>query len=94
MHGVARAPNKLHVYDAGYIKLREASLTYNFSAETLGNYLSPLLLFQSLEEIYGLSIRTLQILSWFKFWKCSRLSIWCILLLEKLEQVLNYSFKK
>jgi hypothetical protein len=26
----------------GYIKLREASLTYNFSAETLGNYLSPL----------------------------------------------------
>jgi TonB-linked SusC/RagA family outer membrane protein len=34
--GYARAPNKLHVYDAGYIKLREASLTYNFSAETLG----------------------------------------------------------
>jgi hypothetical protein len=33
--GYARAPNKLHVYDAGYIKLREASLT-NFSAETLG----------------------------------------------------------
>jgi hypothetical protein len=55
--GYARAPNKLHVYDAGYIKLREASLTYNFSAETLGNYLSPLLLFQSLEEIYGLSIK-------------------------------------
>jgi hypothetical protein len=35
------------------------SLTYNFSAETLENYLSPLL-FQSLEEIYGLSIRTLR----------------------------------
>jgi hypothetical protein len=30
--GYARS-NKLHVYDAGYIKLREASLTYNFSAE-------------------------------------------------------------
>jgi hypothetical protein len=35
MHGVTQeATNKL-VYDAGYIKLREASLTYNFS-ETLG----------------------------------------------------------
>jgi TonB-linked SusC/RagA family outer membrane protein len=33
--GYARAPNKLHVYDAGYIKLREASLTYNFGAKTL-----------------------------------------------------------
>jgi TonB-linked SusC/RagA family outer membrane protein len=33
--GYARAPNKLHVYDAGYIKLREASLTYNFDAKTL-----------------------------------------------------------
>jgi hypothetical protein len=33
--GYARAPNKLHVYDAGYIKLREASLTYNFSGKTL-----------------------------------------------------------
>jgi hypothetical protein len=53
-HGVTDS-NKLHVYDAGYIKLREASLTYNFSAETLGNYLSPP--FQSLEEIYGLSIK-------------------------------------
>jgi hypothetical protein len=31
-----RKSSKLHVYDAGYIKLREASLTYNFSAETLG----------------------------------------------------------
>jgi hypothetical protein len=57
--GLRKSSNKLHVYDAGYIKLREASLT-NFSAETLGNYLSPLLLFQSLEEIYGLSIRTLR----------------------------------
>jgi TonB-linked SusC/RagA family outer membrane protein len=35
--GYARAPNKLHVYDAGYIKLREASLTYNFSGKTLDN---------------------------------------------------------
>jgi TonB-linked SusC/RagA family outer membrane protein len=35
--GYARAPNKLHVYDAGYIKLREASLTYNFSTKTLEN---------------------------------------------------------
>jgi TonB-linked SusC/RagA family outer membrane protein len=33
--GYARAPNKLHVYDAGYIKLREASLTYIFSGKTL-----------------------------------------------------------
>jgi hypothetical protein len=58
MHGVTQDSNKLHVYDAGYIKLREASLTYNLVL-TLGNYLSPLL-FQSLEEIYGLSIRTLR----------------------------------
>jgi Zn-dependent oligopeptidase len=57
--GLRKSSNKLHVYDAGYIKLREASLTYNFSAETLENYLS-LLLFQSLEEIYGLSIKTLR----------------------------------
>jgi hypothetical protein len=34
--GLRKSSNKLHVYDAGYIKLREASLTYNFSAETLG----------------------------------------------------------
>jgi hypothetical protein len=33
--GLRKSSNKLHVYD-GYIKLREASLTYNFSAETLG----------------------------------------------------------
>lgn len=33
--GYARAPNKLHVYDAGYVKLREASLTYNFDANVL-----------------------------------------------------------
>jgi TonB-linked SusC/RagA family outer membrane protein len=33
--GYARAPNKLHVYDAGYVKLREASLTYNFNTKTL-----------------------------------------------------------
>ncbi|WP_395051725.1 SusC/RagA family TonB-linked outer membrane protein [Flavobacterium sp.] len=34
--GYARAPNKLHVYDAGYIKLREASLTYNFDNKVIG----------------------------------------------------------
>ena len=33
--GYARAPNKLHVYDAGYVKLREASLSYNFNPKTL-----------------------------------------------------------
>ena len=35
--GYARAPNKLHVYDAGYVKLREASLTYNFNTKKLEN---------------------------------------------------------
>ena len=34
--GYARAPNKLHVYDAGYIKLREATVTYNFDDKTIG----------------------------------------------------------
>ena len=33
--GYARAPNKLHVYDAGFVKLREASLTYNFDSKVL-----------------------------------------------------------
>ena len=33
--GYARAPNKLHVYDAGYVKLREASLTYNLDTKVL-----------------------------------------------------------
>ncbi len=33
--GYARAPNKLHVYDAGYIKLREANITYNFNPKTI-----------------------------------------------------------
>ena len=33
--GYARAANKQHVYDAGFIKLREASLTYNFDAKIL-----------------------------------------------------------
>jgi TonB-linked SusC/RagA family outer membrane protein len=33
--GYARAPNKLHVYDAGYIKLREATITYNFKRNTI-----------------------------------------------------------
>jgi hypothetical protein len=54
-----RKSSKLHVYDAGYIKLREASLTYNFSAETLGKLPFTTASLQSLEEIYGLSIRTL-----------------------------------
>ncbi|GGG21429.1 SusC/RagA family TonB-linked outer membrane protein [Christiangramia forsetii] len=30
-YGYARDANKGHVYDAGFVKLREASLTYNFS---------------------------------------------------------------
>ncbi|SFZ89272.1 TonB-linked outer membrane protein, SusC/RagA family [Flaviramulus basaltis] len=34
-YGYARAPNKLHVYDAGYIKLREANLTYNIDSKFL-----------------------------------------------------------
>ena len=34
-YGYARAPNKLHVYDAGYVKLREANLTYNFSPKII-----------------------------------------------------------
>jgi TonB-linked SusC/RagA family outer membrane protein len=33
--GYYRAPNKAHVYDAGYIKLRQASLTYNFDDKVL-----------------------------------------------------------
>ena len=33
--GYVRAPNKLHVYDAGYIKLREASITYNLDSKYL-----------------------------------------------------------
>lgn len=33
--GYARAANSQHVYDAGFVKLREASLTYNFSQKTL-----------------------------------------------------------
>ena len=34
-YGYARAPNALHVYDAGYVKLREATLTYNFGERML-----------------------------------------------------------
>lgn len=33
--GYARTPNKAHVYDASYVKLREASLTYNLNAKVL-----------------------------------------------------------
>ncbi|WP_369692156.1 hypothetical protein [Formosa haliotis] len=33
--GYARASNSQHVYDAGYIKLREASLSYNFNSDQL-----------------------------------------------------------
>ncbi|WP_338409756.1 SusC/RagA family TonB-linked outer membrane protein [uncultured Flavobacterium sp.] len=36
--GYARAPNKAHVYDAGYIKLREASITYNIDTKNLGKF--------------------------------------------------------
>jgi TonB-linked SusC/RagA family outer membrane protein len=34
-YGYARAPNALHVYDAGYVKLREANITYNFDAKII-----------------------------------------------------------
>ncbi|MCB0423208.1 MAG: SusC/RagA family TonB-linked outer membrane protein, partial [Mangrovimonas sp.] len=34
-YGYARAPNALHIYDAGFVKLREASLSYNFGAKVL-----------------------------------------------------------
>lgn len=33
--GYVRTPNAAHVYDASYVKLREASLTYNFDAKIL-----------------------------------------------------------
>lgn len=33
--GYARAANKQHIYDAGFVKLREASLTYNFDEKTM-----------------------------------------------------------
>ncbi|WP_299397456.1 SusC/RagA family TonB-linked outer membrane protein [uncultured Gelidibacter sp.] len=33
--GYVRTPNAAHVYDAGYVKLREASLTYNLSPKAL-----------------------------------------------------------
>ncbi len=33
--GYARTPNAAHIYDAGYVKLREASLTYNLSSKVL-----------------------------------------------------------
>lgn len=33
--GYVTTPNAAHVYDAGYVKLREASLTYNFDAKIL-----------------------------------------------------------
>lgn len=33
--GYARSPNAAHVYDAGFVKLREASLTYNFGSKVL-----------------------------------------------------------
>ena len=34
-YGYARAPSAAHVYDAGYVKLREATLTYNFGERML-----------------------------------------------------------
>jgi len=33
--GWARAPQKAHVYDAGFVKLREVALSYNFPKETV-----------------------------------------------------------
>ena len=33
--GWARAANKQHVYDAGFVKLREASITYSFTDKML-----------------------------------------------------------
>ncbi|WOD42223.1 SusC/RagA family TonB-linked outer membrane protein [Hwangdonia lutea] len=33
--GYARAANEQHIYDAGYVKLREASLSYNFGSKIL-----------------------------------------------------------
>lgn len=35
--GYKRAPNALHVYDAGFVKLRELSVSYSLSQEQLGN---------------------------------------------------------
>ncbi|WP_159019312.1 SusC/RagA family TonB-linked outer membrane protein [Algibacter sp. L3A6] len=35
--GYTRAPNALHVYDAGYVKLRELSLSYSLPSEMLEN---------------------------------------------------------
>jgi hypothetical protein len=55
--GLRKSSNKLHVYDA--IKLREASLTYNFGAKTLERLPFTTASFQSLEETYGLSTKTL-----------------------------------
>ena len=37
-YGYARAPNALHVYDAGYVKLREANLTYNFDQKFIDKF--------------------------------------------------------
>ena len=34
-YGYARAPNAFHVWDAGYVKLREANFTYNFDSKVL-----------------------------------------------------------
>jgi TonB-linked SusC/RagA family outer membrane protein len=35
-YGYARDANKGHIYDASFVKLREASLTYDFGAKTIG----------------------------------------------------------
>ena len=35
--GYKRAPNALHVYDAGFVKLRELSVSYSLTQEQLGN---------------------------------------------------------
>lgn len=36
-YGYARDANAGHIYDASFVKLREASLTYNFSENTIGS---------------------------------------------------------
>jgi hypothetical protein len=58
--GLRKSSNKLHVYDAGYIKLREASLTYNFSAETLERLPFTTASLSIIGRNYGLSIKTLR----------------------------------
>lgn len=57
--GYARASNSQHVYDAGYVKLREASISYNFDNDQLARLPFTGVTFSIIElvETYGLSIR-------------------------------------